>query len=163
MTELEKLTATFTEEFLKQSSVKKLKEKMDQIDNIAAQHTKLWDETNWDDQPEEETIGYEGMREKMIEKRDAAKKVLSDRIQEKEAEEARGKAAGTIVAQGETMKELKKIMTKLNDEKGKLTDEYFQSTEKAGLDAKKTELQALQASYMAKHATLKLNLLLPQE
>lgn len=89
VTELEKLIATFTEEFLKQSSVKRLKEKMDQVDNIAAQHTKLWDETNWDDQPEEETIGYEGMREKMIEKRDAARKVLSGRMQRKQGERQR--------------------------------------------------------------------------
>lgn len=65
--------------------------------------------------------------------------------------------------QGETIKELKTIATKLTEEKGKLTDEYFQSTSKAGLDAKKTELQGLQASYMAKHATLKLNLLLAKE
>lgn len=56
---------------------------MDQLDKIAEKHTKIWDETNWGDQPGAETIGYEGMKETMTEKRDAAKKILSDRIQEK--------------------------------------------------------------------------------
>lgn len=179
MEQLRKIKEEATPDFLRGVSMSELKTKLEKIDGIVKNFKELWDSTDFDNYPEEETIGFETKKQEVMELREEVAKPYEDKIEEliklEEKSERDGEAAtsskmGTAQALTATDPpqkaadqqavpnpitiQLNEIFNKLTEGKSQITTHYLETAAAQQIQAKEKQLSGLHGEYIAKFLTL---------
>lgn len=140
--------------YLKETSLEDLKNKIQEAENITKLATDAWQTVNWEDLPDAETIGYEGIKQQALDLRDDIKSLIQPRITELEIEEAKSELAGAQAQQtlktttlDSQLQQLKEIFDQFEEDYDTYTKSYVQAAPLTVLETKLKTIDIMKETF----------------